>query len=230
MSAIPTPGPTLAPTAPWSDYQALSIFTSILATYGLSLAIACTCYICMRRSGPGSRFFRGALNVDSEGTTSQLTPPIFVTKSFSETNAAATNGKEPISCSICLNDFEAQEVTIELDCGHVYHADCLNEWLLISTLCPLCKRVAAAAQLDLVDEEERQLQLAMSRSRSIDEDYNNVHQVGISSAISGDFVPMEESHPTGDGDRNNREEDPSAEDQRDVEVTSISVTYDAEDV
>lgn len=46
------------------------------------------------------------------------------------------------TCSICLWDMEPNTVVKELRCKHVYHPDCLDGWLAVSTVCPLCKRPA----------------------------------------------------------------------------------------
>jgi hypothetical protein len=46
-------------------------------------------------------------------------------------------------CSICLCNFREEQVK-ELQCGHCFHADCLDTWLKLKVLCPLCKRVVVA--------------------------------------------------------------------------------------
>ncbi|CAD8103327.1 unnamed protein product [Paramecium sonneborni] len=42
-------------------------------------------------------------------------------------------------CTICLED-SGNPVEIQLDCGHVFHKDCISEWLLREKHCPVCKR------------------------------------------------------------------------------------------
>jgi len=45
------------------------------------------------------------------------------------------------SCCICIEDFEQNESTKVLPCGHGYHPGCIDEWLTDhSDLCPMCKR------------------------------------------------------------------------------------------
>lgn len=46
------------------------------------------------------------------------------------------------TCSICLSDMQHGENVKELACGHCYHPECIDQWLLVSPLCPLCKREA----------------------------------------------------------------------------------------
>jgi len=41
-------------------------------------------------------------------------------------------------CSICLCEYECDEVAVRLPCGHVYHEDCLAEWTQSHIRCPLC--------------------------------------------------------------------------------------------
>ncbi|KAK8569653.1 hypothetical protein V6N13_046702 [Hibiscus sabdariffa] len=42
-------------------------------------------------------------------------------------------------CIVCLDEFsDGDEVTLML-CGHVYHYNCIVEWLETSHLCPLCR-------------------------------------------------------------------------------------------
>lgn len=45
--------------------------------------------------------------------------------------------EEP-SCCICLCEYEEGEVLNQLDCGHVYHQECIHSWCQNHTRCPLC--------------------------------------------------------------------------------------------
>ena len=60
----------------------------------------------------------------------------------------AEEAEEADSCSICLQEYEPGEKVRYLPCQHVFHRDCVDEWLLgESRLCPMCKRsVVDAAQ------------------------------------------------------------------------------------
>ena len=41
-----------------------------------------------------------------------------------------TNSDEPDTCTICLLDIEEGEKIADVQCGHMFHADCLSEWIL----------------------------------------------------------------------------------------------------
>lgn len=42
------------------------------------------------------------------------------------------------SCVICLSDFSAGEAIRTLSCKHVFHKECIDNWLGSHTTCPLC--------------------------------------------------------------------------------------------
>ncbi|KAJ7261696.1 hypothetical protein O6H91_Y406400 [Diphasiastrum complanatum] len=47
---------------------------------------------------------------------------------------------EDTSCSICLADYNDEEVLRMLpDCGHVFHALCSDSWLRLHATCPMCR-------------------------------------------------------------------------------------------
>lgn len=41
-------------------------------------------------------------------------------------------------CSICLDDLDDKEL-YELNCNHIFHRECIQRWLMTSTICPLCR-------------------------------------------------------------------------------------------
>lgn len=49
----------------------------------------------------------------------------------------ATN--EGSECSICLGDLVAGEPALRIPCGHLFHEDCVKDWLKKSNECPVCR-------------------------------------------------------------------------------------------
>lgn len=46
---------------------------------------------------------------------------------------------EAARCMICLNDYDVGDTVKTLPCFHMFHPDCIHQWLERSKLCPLCK-------------------------------------------------------------------------------------------
>ncbi len=42
-------------------------------------------------------------------------------------------------CSICLDNYKKKEKIIRLDCQHMFHKKCFQEWLKTGQTCPLCR-------------------------------------------------------------------------------------------
>jgi len=45
-----------------------------------------------------------------------------------------------MSCSICLEDYNEDIKTLDT-CNHMYHTDCINQWLNNHITCPLCRNI-----------------------------------------------------------------------------------------
>ncbi len=43
------------------------------------------------------------------------------------------------TCRVCLEDFEQDSIVKHLPCDHGYHEECIDSWLRLSRLCPVCR-------------------------------------------------------------------------------------------
>ena len=43
------------------------------------------------------------------------------------------------ACTICMMEFESNDVLLNLGCGHDFHYDCIKNWLLVKNECPVCR-------------------------------------------------------------------------------------------
>ncbi|KAI3685253.1 hypothetical protein L6452_34491 [Arctium lappa] len=49
-------------------------------------------------------------------------------------------GQQALECSVCLNEFKDYEALRLLpECSHVFHRDCIDEWLALHVTCPVCR-------------------------------------------------------------------------------------------
>ncbi|XP_078430742.1 uncharacterized protein LOC144702576 [Wolffia australiana] len=51
-------------------------------------------------------------------------------------------GEDTDSCAVCLEEYEAGEEVVALQCNHLFHANCIASWLMQRNVCPICVRVA----------------------------------------------------------------------------------------
>ncbi|KAF0689364.1 Aste57867_19190 [Aphanomyces stellatus] len=52
------------------------------------------------------------------------------------------------SCAICMDDFDESEGgVIRLSCSHVYHRDCVMDWIMEKKACPICRANVASGTI-----------------------------------------------------------------------------------
>lgn len=66
-------------------------------------------------------------------------------------------------CCICIANYENDDELRELPCSHLFHKDCVDKWLKINALCPLCKREVGGNETEPVIEENASQQRGESR-------------------------------------------------------------------
>ncbi|KAK9698084.1 hypothetical protein RND81_08G081200 [Saponaria officinalis] len=82
--------------------------------------------------------------------------------------AAGTAKERQISgedavCCICLANYGNNDELRELPCSHLFHKDCVDKWLKINALCPLCKSQVGDTSLSSLAEATANLRRAESR-------------------------------------------------------------------
>ena len=66
---------------------------------------------------------------------------------------------EVSECSICLNNFEDEDLITPLSCDirHYFHHACIKEWMVKKNECPLCKDPIQPASLKQLSKELKSL-------------------------------------------------------------------------
>jgi len=49
------------------------------------------------------------------------------------------DGEEADKCTICLSEFEHEEDVRRLPCMHLFHVECVDQWLTQNKRCPICR-------------------------------------------------------------------------------------------
>lgn len=75
----------------------------------------------------------------SEGFRSRVVQKIitFVDSYSSRVLSDATDSSE--KCIICMYNYQENQILRKLGCGHKFHRVCIDEWLIKSYLCPVCR-------------------------------------------------------------------------------------------
>jgi hypothetical protein len=50
------------------------------------------------------------------------------------------NKFDNVECSICFDLFKENELLKQLNCNHIFHKECLSQWLLNENKCPVCNK------------------------------------------------------------------------------------------
>ncbi|XP_031482365.1 RING-H2 finger protein ATL57-like [Nymphaea colorata] len=82
--------------------------------------------------------------------------------------------KDDADCAVCLCEFDQGEMVKVLPvCGHLFHADCVDTWLLCRTSCPLCRATLVPPppppkepQRDALDERETVVEAAAASANA----------------------------------------------------------------
>ena len=60
-------------------------------------------------------------------------------------STTCTTKRDDSCCAICMDDVDVGHVQRVLRCGHGYHQQCIDPWLLKKRVCPLCVRAVRVA-------------------------------------------------------------------------------------
>ncbi|KAF9676536.1 hypothetical protein SADUNF_Sadunf08G0012200 [Salix dunnii] len=108
------------------------------------VAFSCSCCVQEPSNHPitnqGSSIAnRGSVVIDiglNEATLASYSKLLYSQRKLQHTG----NDSQPFCCSICLGDYEDNDMLRLLpDCGHVFHLKCVDCWLKQHSTCPLCR-------------------------------------------------------------------------------------------
>ncbi|WVZ74151.1 hypothetical protein U9M48_022366 [Paspalum notatum var. saurae] len=121
------------------------LLCALICVLGLGLVARCAC---SRRWAAAARAQRGAAATANKGVKKEVLRSLpTVTYVPDRSKAAAGEGEEEAAdeCAICLAEFEeGQAMRVLPQCGHAFHAACVDTWLRSHSSCPSCRRVLAA--------------------------------------------------------------------------------------
>jgi hypothetical protein len=84
----------------------------------------------------------GRINVMNQDHTKPLQEEEFKTMTEGEYgDISVKNNIDEIKCSICMTEFEQTEIIKLTKCKHIFHSECLNEWVDENHSCPVCREI-----------------------------------------------------------------------------------------
>ncbi|XP_062222415.1 RING-H2 finger protein ATL8-like [Phragmites australis] len=120
------------------------LLCALVCILGLGLVARCAC---SRRWATGGRAPQGAAGAN-KGVKKEVLRSLPTVTYISDRSKAAEEGAEADECAICLAEFEdGQDMRVLPQCGHGFHAACVDTWLRAHSSCPSCRRVLAVEQL-----------------------------------------------------------------------------------
>ncbi|KAK4348020.1 hypothetical protein RND71_034359 [Anisodus tanguticus] len=126
------------------DYVVIiaALLCALICIIGLIAVARCAW---MRRTGRAS----GGQSLPSTSTAANKGLKKKVLKSlpkFSFDPSSAMT-RSSVECAICLADYaEGDEVKVLPQCGHGFHAQCVDTWLGSHSSCPSCRQILVAGQ------------------------------------------------------------------------------------
>lgn len=70
-----------------------------------------------------------------------------------KSNACSVDDEDTFECTICLTAIEEGERVGILPCMHIFHSDCLRQWIMRRNACPLCQATEIATIRPAADVE-----------------------------------------------------------------------------
>lgn len=103
--------------------------------------------------GPGLAQQQGALRVENDVFLSLLNASGVRYTVFSPSSGGASykvtpgygrrttlmQNNDDSQCCVCMEAFQPPCAVLRTDCGHMFHAECLDQWVKHKNSCPLCQ-------------------------------------------------------------------------------------------
>ncbi|KAB5544007.1 hypothetical protein DKX38_012119 [Salix brachista] len=133
-------------------------FGDLALTFGLSIGVLSVIaigilvsYFCSRKPAPAGQSHHGvSLSINGQNSvtveiglseaTLNTCPKLLYSEAKEKLEKGADDLVATSCCSICLQDYKDSDLLRLLpECGHFFHAQCIDLWLKLHPTCPICR-------------------------------------------------------------------------------------------
>ncbi|KAL6652159.1 hypothetical protein ACP70R_011084 [Stipagrostis hirtigluma subsp. patula] len=118
-----------------------SLLCALICVLGIGLVARCTC----GRGGTGPRAEAAAANRGVKKSVLRAIPTVrYVAATAGGGGGDEESGEAAAAaeCAICLAEFEdGESMRVLPQCGHQFHAACIDKWLRGHSSCPSCRQI-----------------------------------------------------------------------------------------
>jgi E3 ubiquitin-protein ligase Arkadia len=86
-----------------------------------------------------NRFVRVIEESTNRGATQEMIEHNTLPHKYKRLRRASETDEESEKCTICLCQYELDVDVRRLPCMHLFHRDCVDQWLVTNKLCPICR-------------------------------------------------------------------------------------------
>ena len=123
-----------------TGYEYLSNSETMFINLAFVFIIVCSCTLSCFKS---RNDYRNIQNIQNNENNERLlqneSNPQRQNQMIEKKELKFTNELNDKNCSICLDEFNENELLFQLICNHYYHKKCIHDWLQKNKSCPLCR-------------------------------------------------------------------------------------------
>uniref|UniRef100_A0A182MCM6 RING-type E3 ubiquitin transferase n=1 Tax=Anopheles culicifacies TaxID=139723 RepID=A0A182MCM6_9DIPT len=75
----------------------------------------------------------------SRGATQEMIETHTFPHKYKRLRRVSETDEDSEKCTICLSQFEIDNDVRRLPCMHLFHKDCVDQWLVTNKHCPICR-------------------------------------------------------------------------------------------
>lgn len=146
----------------------MEIMISLILLF-VGIAVLVVIHVCIvgRAFGRGNQALNMVQRNSIIGTKRMSAEDLKMLPCFDYMANKEKGSSSPMDCAVCLENFKAGDKCRLLpNCGHSFHAQCVDSWLLKTPICPICRTSA--------NPNPPKIGVVLGEGTSVSEDYHRI--------------------------------------------------------